>query len=227
MAIPKLEVPTYELTIPSSGKKIRYRPFLVKEHKTLLMVSQGTDEEATRIIEEIVDVCTFGKLNIASMPDFDLEYIFMHLRAKALGESLDLIVNCKSCGAKVDFSIDLAKVNIKRSEKHSNKFLINDSIGVEMRYPKYQKDHTIQDSFERALNCVKAIWTSDGQYHEVTTDDIDELAEFLNSMSFEQFNKIKQFFETMPKLTHLHNVECPSCKTINAVKVEGLINFFV
>lgn len=233
MTIPKLEVPTYELTLPSTGKKIRYRPFLVKEHKALLMMMGGSSDEITRVIEDIVDVCTFNKLNIKTLPSFDLEYIFANLRARAIGEKLDLLVTCSSCENKIQYALNLNDVQVQRDETHKTKFLITDRIGIEMRYPRFNKVFTVfsslspEDAYDVVLSCIKATWTTDGDYYEVTEDDKDDLKEFINSMMIEQFAKIEQFFDTMPNLYHKINVTCPKCSSINNTKVEGLINFFV
>lgn len=233
MTIPKLEVPTYELTLPSTGKKIRYRPFLVKEHKALLMMADSSADEITRVIEDIVDVCTFNKLNVKTLPSFDLEYIFANLRARAIGEKLDLVVTCFNCDNKIQYILNLNDVQVQRDEAHKTKFLISDKVGVEMRYPRFNKVLNVfsslspEDAYDVVLSCIKATWTTDGDYYEVTEDDKKDLTEFINTMTIEQFTKIEQFFDTMPKLYHKIRVTCPKCSSINDTKVEGLINFFV
>jgi hypothetical protein len=233
MAIPKLEVPTYELTQPSTGKKIRYRPFLVKEHKALLMMTGSSDSEIARVIEEIVDVCTFNKLNVKQLPNFDLEYIFTQLRARAIGEKLGLVITCSSCETKFDYSVNLNDLQVEKDSEHQSKFLITDTVGVEMKYPRFQNvanifaTMTADEVYETVLSCIKATWTKDGDYYEVTDDDREDLEEFINSMTLDQFAKIEKFFETMPKLTHKISAVCPSCVATNRTKLEGLINFFV
>ena len=127
MALPKLETPTYELILPSTGDKLKFRPFLVKEHKILLTMSEADDNEVARIIRELVDVCTFKTLKIKDLPHFDIEYIFMHLRAKSISETVEVVVNCE-CGEKIDTSFNIEDLKVVKPEGHSNKIMINNEI---------------------------------------------------------------------------------------------------
>lgn len=197
------------------------------------MMTEASDDEITRIIEEIVDVCTFQKLNIKQLSSFDLEYIFINLRARAVGEKLGLVITCTACENKFDYSLNLNDVQVQKSAEHKSKFLITDKIGVEMRYPRFNKvmgvfsKMTPEAVYETVLSCIKGTWTTEGDYYEVSQDDRHDLEEFVNSMTVEQFAKIEEFFHSMPKLSHNITAVCPGCSAINKTKVEGLINFFV
>ena len=163
MALPKLSTPTYELKLPSSGEKIRFRPFLVKEHKVLLTMSEAEDNEVSRIIRELVDVCTFKELKIKDLPHFDIEYIFMNLRAKSIGEVVDVVVNCE-CGTKIETNFNIEDLKVEVAEGHSNKIMINSEIGIEMKYPNIDEvvgvfaSNDNQKIFELIINCIKAVY---------------------------------------------------------------------
>jgi hypothetical protein len=232
MTLPKLDIPTFDLTVPSTKKKLKYRPFLVKEHKTLLMMKDAGDDEISRIVQEIVDICTFNKLK-GDVPSFDIEYIFAKIRAKSIGEKVDLIVTCRNCENKIPFKMDIDKLDVQMSDDHSQKVMITDSVGVEMKYPKFNINlHTLIDEgiekyFSEIGKCIKAIYTTDGKYFEIDVDDAEELDEFLSSMTSKQFEEVENFFLTMPKLSHSFEVSCDACGTKNKARVEGLSNFFV
>lgn len=231
MALPKLNTPTYELVLPSTGKKIVYRPFLVKEHKVLLTMSEAETEEVSRIIRELVDVCTFKKLNVNELPHFDVEYIFMFLRAKSIGEIVDVLVNCE-CGEKIDATFNIEDLEVVYGSGHTNKIMINDDVGVELRYPKLDDVVSIfatndnQKVIELIIKCIKGIfdqqdyWSADEQTKE-------EIEEFVYSLTKEQFDKIEKFFVTSPKVVQTIECDCPKCGKHNVSKLEGLQNFFV
>lgn len=233
MSLPVLDIPTYELTIPSTNKKVKFRPFLVKEHKSLLMMTNDSDEDISRIAKEIVDICTFNKLKVDDLPSFDIEYMFTRIRSKSIGEKVSLIVTCRNCNNKIPYKLNLEELQIKRKENHSQKIMINKSVGVEMRYPTHNInlytliDEGLEKYFEEIESCIAAIYTSDGKYLEIDSADKEELSNFVSSMSSEQFAKIEEFFLTMPKLSQDIQVSCDSCSTINTATVEGLSNFFV
>lgn len=233
MSLPVLDIPTYELTIPSTNKKVKFRPFLVKEHKSLLMMTNESSEEISRVAKEIVDVCTFNKLKIESLPSFDIEYMFAKIRAKSIGEKVSLVITCRNCENKIPYKLNLDELQIKRNENHSPKIMINKNVGVEMRYPTHNInlytliDEGLDKYFEEIQNCIAAIYTTDGKYLDIDPADKEELSDFVSSMTSEQFAKIEEFFLTMPKLSHDIEVTCDSCSTINTATVEGLSNFFV
>lgn len=231
MALPKLNTPTYELTLPSSGKKISYRPFLVKEHKVLLTMSEAENSEVSRIIRELVDVCTFNKLKVSELPHFDIEYIFMHLRAKSIGEVVDVIVNCE-CGEKIDTSFNIEDLKVESKEGHTNKIFINNEVGIEFNYPKIDDVVDVfatndnQKVIDLIVRSIKAVFDND-DYYDAKDQTVEEINEFVYSLTKEQFDKIEQFFVTAPKIVQTIECDCPKCGKHNVSRLEGLQNFFV
>ena len=145
MALPILEVPTYELTLPSTGKKITYRPFLVREHKILLTLSEASDDEVARIVTDLVDVCTFNKINAKSLPHFDIEYIFMFLRARSVSEIVEVVITCVNCEEQYDSSFSIEDLKVEKNEEHTNKIMLTDNVGMEMKYPRFEEVAKIFD----------------------------------------------------------------------------------
>jgi len=231
MALPKLETPTYELILPSTGDKLKFRPFLVKEHKILLTMSEADDNEVARIIRELVDVCTFKALKIKDLPHFDIEYIFMHLRAKSISETVEVVVNCE-CGEKIDTSFNIDELKVVKPEGHSNKIMINNEIGIELNYPNIDdvvgvyatKDN--QKVIDLIIKSIKAIYNQE-EYWAASDQSKEELDEFVYSLTKEQFDKLEQFFVTAPKIVQTIECDCPKCGKHNISKLEGLQNFFV
>ena len=231
MALPKLNTPTYELKLPSSGEKIRFRPFLVKEHKVLLTMSEAEDNEVSRIIRELVDVCTFKELKIKDLPHFDIEYIFMNLRAKSIGEVVDVVVNCE-CGTKIETNFNIEDLKVEVAEGHSNKIMISDDVGIEMKYPNIDEvvgvfaSDDSQKIFELIINCIKAVYDQN-EYWDAKDQTRAELEEFIYSLTKEQFDNVEKFFVTAPKIVQIIETDCPECKKHNVSRLEGLQNFFV
>jgi hypothetical protein len=231
MALPKLNTPTYELVLPSTGKKIIYRPFLVKEHKVLLTMSEAETEEVSRIIRELVDVCTLKKLDVNELPHFDVEYIFMFLRAKSIGETVDVLVNCE-CGEKIDATFNIEDLEVVYGSGHSSKIMINDEIGVELKYPKLDDVVSIfatndnQKVIDLIIKCIKGIYDSQ-DYWSAEDQTKEEIEEFVYSLTKEQFDKVEKFFVTSPKIVQTIECNCPKCGKHNISKLEGLQNFFV
>jgi hypothetical protein len=231
MALPKLDTPTFELTLPSNGSKVKFRPFLVKEHKVLLTMSEAENNEVSRIIRELVDVCTFKQLNVDELPHFDIEYIFMFLRAKSIGESVDVIVNCE-CGEKIETSFNIEELKVDKPEGHSNKIMINDTVGVEMKYPNIDDVVGIfasednQKVIDLIITSIKAVYDADN-YWETKDQTKEEVEEFIYSLTKEQFDKLEKFFVTSPKIVQHIECDCPKCGKHNVSKLEGLQNFFV
>lgn len=231
MALPRLDTPTYELMLPSTGAKVKFRPFLVKEHKILLTMSEADNSEVARIIRELVDVCTFNKLKIKDLPHFDIEYIFMNLRAKSISETVDVVVNCE-CGEKIDTSFSIEDLKVVKPEGHSNKIMINNEIGIELKYPSIDdvvdvfaaKDN--QKVIDLIIKSIKGIYNQE-DYWVAEEQTKEELEEFVFSLTKEQFDKLEQFFVTSPKIVQSIECDCPKCGKHNVSKLEGLQNFFV
>jgi hypothetical protein len=230
MSLPKLETPIFELVLPSTEQKLKYRPFIMKEYKTLMMLQDASDEESINIIQELINVCTFGKLPKDS-PSFDIEYVFMNIRARSIGEGVDLVVNC-DCGNKIDYVMDIPSLKVEKHPSHTKKIQITDSVGFEMQYPRFKNTMEVFTSgdenqiLDLIASCIKGIYTQT-EYHEIDIDNVVELKERIESMTTDQFAKLEQFFETMPKLVHDVNVKCDKCGALNHARLEGLQNFFV
>ena len=236
MALPKLNTPTYELEVPSTDEKIKYRPFLVKEEKILLMAMESKDNtQIINAVKDIVSSCTFEKLNAATMPMFDMEYIFLNIRAKSVGEVSKLRILCpddKKTYASVE--LDLTKVEVQVGDEHSNKIELTDDMGIIMTYPTI--DSFLESGIENidASNMLEVIGTCILQIYEEKGEKVyqakdqtkKELTEFIESMNSKQFKKLQSFFDTMPKLTHTIKVKNPKTKKTSDVKLTGLNDFF-
>jgi len=232
MPLPILETPIYELILPSSGKRIVYRPFLVKEFKVLLTTLESDETEITRVLTELIDNCTFKKLNVLELAHFDIEFIFINLRAKSIGEITDLVYKCE-CGYQNNLSVNLLDVKIVKSkENFSNKIMIDDNVGVIMRYPRFNEMVDIYDNLksekiiELVSSCIDKVFTKE-EVFESKDYSKEELIAFVESFSKEQFDKLEQYFLNMPKIVHDMKHTCENCKKENDIVLEGLQNFFV
>lgn len=231
MSLPKLNTPTYELILPSTGKKVKYRPFLVKEHKILLTMSNAEDDEVARIVTELVDVCTFNVLDIKNLPHFDVEYIFLNLRARSIGEIVDVIVSCE-CGKKIDASFNIEDLKVEKAPNHTNKILLTEDYGVEMNYPLFSdviKVFSSKDTSEiinLIIDSIRGVFGPDN-YWDAKDQTREEIEEFVFSLTREQFDKIEEFFVTSPKVVQIIETDCPVCGKHNTSRLEGLSNFFV
>ena len=236
MALPKLNTPTYELEVPSTDEKIKYRPFLVKEEKILLMAMESKDNaQIINAVKDIVSSCTFEKLNVATMPMFDMEYIFLNIRAKSVGEVSKLKILCpddKKTYASVE--LDLTKVEVQVGDDHSNKIELTDDMGIIMTYPTI--DSFLESGIEtvNASNmldvvgsCVLQIYEQKGEkVYQAKDQTKKELTEFIESMNTSQIKQVQKFFDTMPKLKHTIKVKNPKTKKTSDVKLTGLNDFF-
>ena len=236
MPLPKINAPEYTLEIPSSGKKIRYRPFLVKEEKLLLIAQEtGGQSEMFNSIKQICKQCTFEELDLNDIPMFDLEYLFLNIRAKSVGETLDLKVPWPDDEkVECDVHIDLTKVQVQGTEGHTNIVQLTDEIKVTLFYPQFElmslmmgnEDATgIENAFKLIASCMGQIYYGDDMY-ECQDQTIEELEEFLESLTQQQFMKLQEFFDTMPKLKHDIVLIHPKTKKKKTITLEGLNSFF-
>ena len=233
MALPKLNVPMYDLELPSTKEKITYRPFLVKEEKILLLALEEENEKAMAVaLKQIVNNCTSGLDNIDQLPLFDLEYMFLRIRAKSVGEVADLKLLCEDDGKTyVDVQIPLEEIEVSFTEGHTNKINLTDDVIVEMRYPTFEMlgvapgDMNVEKTFQLIGSCIERIYEGE-TVHERADFSNKELGEFLDSLSSEQFQSVQTFFETMPKLKHEVKFKNPNTKKQNKVTLEGLQSFF-
>ena len=236
MALPKLNTPTYELEVPSTDEKIKYRPFLVKEEKILMIAMESKDNaQIINAVKEIVKSCTFEKVDVSSMPMFDMEYIFLNIRAKSVGEISKIKVLCpddKTTYANVE--LDLTEVQVQVGDDHTNKIELTDDTGMIMTYPTI--DSFLDSGIEKidANNmldvigsCVLQIYENKGEkVYQAKDQTKKELTEFIESMNSGQFRKLQSFFDTMPKLKHTIKVKNPKTKKTSDVTLSGLNDFF-
>lgn len=231
MALPKLASAKYELTLPSNGEKVEFRPFLVKEEKLLLMAqSAGGEKEQITAIKDIINNCTFGKVDANTLPFFDLEYVFLQLRAKSVGEKTKISVTCPDDKeTKVQVEINLADIKCVTNVEHNNKIELGDGIGIMMKYPMIdimaaQTDKP-EAAFEIIKNCVDSIYDAENVTDRKDMDE-KELNEFIESMTHEQFEKMNNFFTTMPRVKEEVKVKNPNTGVESTVVLEGMASFF-
>ena len=233
MTLPVINIPTYELEVPSTKEKLTYRPFLVKEEKILLMaMEEEKDAQLNKALKQVVSNCTFDKVNVGKLPLFDLEYIFLRIRAKSVGEVAKLSLLCEDDGETyVPTEIDLESIEVEFQEDHNTKIEITDDIGLVMSYPSFEylvfnvESSDINKLFDIIANSIHQIYEGE-TVHERTDFNKKELKTFLESLTSEQFQKVQNFFETMPRLRHTLEVENPKTKVTNTVVLEGLNAFF-
>ena len=233
MALPKLSTLTYELTLPSTGKELKFRPFLVKEQKALMIAQESEDDkQIENAFAQIINDCTFGELNAYTMPMFDVEYVFLQLRGKSVGEKIKLNLLCPDDEkTRVDVEIDLKDVTVQMKEDHTNIVQLTKDISIVMKYPTlsdmsgFDNKGQIQSIFEMIKRCVHEIHDGETVYNKVDISE-KELDEFIDSMSTENFENLSAFFETMPKLQHVVVVKNPKTKKKNEILIEGLKSFF-
>jgi hypothetical protein len=237
MPLPKLSAPTYELVVPSTGKKIKYRPFLVKEEKILLLAMETEDEkQMANAVKTILSNCILtSRFKVDTLSLFDIEYIFLNIRGKSVGETVELNIICPDDGeSTVPVVIDLDDIQVKKSDDHDNIIKMNDDVSVVMKYPSMDlfiknnmKESTseVDDVFEIASMCIDQIVEGEEVY-ESSNFSKKEILEFLEGMDTKQFISIQKFFETMPKLSHTVTVKNPNTKVESEVVIEGLASFF-
>jgi len=229
MALPTISTPTYTLKLPSSGEIIKYRPFLVKEEKVLLMAAESGDEKEIAIaVNSIIKNCVKDEVDTDSLAVFDIEYLFLNLRSKSIGESVKLIIPCEHCENECKVSVNLSDINVEKTEGHNKKIQLTDSIGVIMKYPTFKATETIdidKDPLKIINMCIDQVYDSKSVYNTKDSSE-EELVEFVDSLNQEQFKKIQEFFETMPKLRKEVDFKCSKCEKENNVVVDRLQDFF-
>jgi hypothetical protein len=238
MPLPKIATPTYELELPSSGELIRYRPFLVKEEKVLVIALESEDtKQITTAIKAVLKSCVLTKgIKVETLPTFDIEFLFLNIRGKSVGEELEVNVICPDDGeTQVPVTINLDDIQVQKSDNHDNQIKLDDNIMMELKYPsldqfiknnfEFDEKNAMQQSFDLIASCIDKIYTEEEVW--ATADCTKkEMNEFLESMNSTQFKGIEKFFETMPKLSHTIKVTNPNTKKKSEVVLEGLASFF-
>ena len=238
MPLPKIATPTYELELPSTGKTIQYRPFLVKEEKLLVIALESEDnKQITTAIKAVLKACVLTRgIKVETLPTFDIEFLFLNIRGKSVGEELDVNIVCPDDEkTEVAVTIDLDDIQVKRDENHTNQIKLDDSLMMEMKYPSldefiksnfdFSDKAQMDQSFQLIASCIDKVYSEDEVW--ATADCTKrEVTEFLESMNSNQFKEIEKFFTTMPKLSHTIAVKNPKTKVESEVVLEGLASFF-
>ena len=235
MALPKLETPVYTLNLPSTDEEIKFRPFLVKEQKRIMMAQESDDvNETIDTINQLISDCTFNKIDTKKLAMFDAEYIFLQVRSKSVGSKVELNITCPDDKeTKVAHTVDLDEINVAMFDDHTNEVQLTENIKVFFRYPllstftKYaSKTNTTDMKFKLIEECVEEV-----HYHDEVTNRVDmsekDLSEFIDSLSTEQFAKMTKFFETMPRLRHKIEVKNPKTEITSEILLEGIQSFLV
>ena len=229
MGLPKLNTPIYELVLPSTEEKIKYRPFLVKEQKLLLLAQESENKkEMLDAISQIIENCTFGKINSKEAYVFDVEYVFLQIRRKSIGDKITLNLLCNDDGiTRVPTEIDLNDVKVEIGDNHTNKIQLTDDVQLIMTYPRiYTIDSINSDnSYDIVVKCVHQITEGDKIYERVDMSD-EDLIEFIESMNTDNLSSVLDFFDTMPKIKHQIKVINPNTNVENTINMEGIESFF-
>jgi hypothetical protein len=244
MALPKLDVPTYEVTLISTGKPVRFRPFLVKEQKLFLMASESEDpKEIVNVIRQVLKNCVLDEIDVDSLPTFDLEYLFMNLRARSVEEVVELKYKCnnkvkdeggneKNCGGLVNFKLNILEIEPTKNPNHKNKIQITENLGICLKYPTFemiQKYESMDENQVMAnvlVDCIDYIYDKENIYYSKDSTR-KELEEFVDSMQQKDLEKFKEFFDTMPEIKKDVQFKCGKCGHEEDITIKGMQNFFV
>ena len=238
MPLPKISTPTYQLDLPSTGKTIKYRPFLVREEKLLVIALESEDTtQITTAIKDVIKNCIQSRgVEVETLPTFDIEFLFLNIRAKSVGEEIEVNVICPDDEiTTVPITINVDDIQVQKDEAHTNKIKLDDSLMMEMKYPSldqfiksnfdFTDGNQMEQSFDLISSCVDKIYNEEEAW-DASDVTKSEIIEFLEQMNSSQFKEIEKFFETMPKLAHTIKVKNPNTKITSSVTLEGLSSFF-
>ena len=236
MPLPKISTPTYELTVPSTGKNIKFRPFLVKEEKILIIAMESqSDKQIAQAVNDVLSNCILTKgVNIDDFSTFDIEYLFLNIRGKSVGESVDVMITCPDDNTtKVPVQVNLDDIKILKNDKHQRDIPLDGNLTMRMKYPSmgefvknnFSVNMQVDDTFDLVCSCIEQVFSEEESW-SASDCTKKELHEFLEQLDSGQFKKIEQFFETMPKLSHTLKVTNPNTKVVNKITLEGLNAFF-
>ena len=237
MPLPKISTPTYELTIPSSERKIKYRPFLVKEEKILIIAMESQDDkQIAQAVKDVLGSCILSKgISVDKLSTFDIEYLFLNIRGKSVGETVEVLVTCPDDNkTKVPVVVNLDEIQVIRSEDHSADISLDGNLSMRMKYPSmgefvksnFNVEMKVDDTFDMVCSCIEQVYSEEESW-AASDCTKKELLEFLEQLDSSQFKKIETFFETMPKLSHTFKVMNPNTKVESDITLEGLNAFFV
>tara|TARA_B100000131_G_C18077129_1_gene596806 strand:- start:83 stop:796 length:714 start_codon:yes stop_codon:yes gene_type:complete len=236
MPLPKISTPTYELTIPSSERKIKYRPFLVKEEKILIIAMESQDDkQIAQAVKDVLGSCILTKgISVDKLSTFDIEYLFLNIRGKSVGETVEVLVTCPDDNkTKVPVVVNLDEIQVIRSENHSADISLDGNLSMRMKYPSmgefvksnFNVEMKVDDTFDMVCSCIEQVYSEEESWAAADCTK-KELLEFLEQLDSSQFKKIETFFETMPKLSHTFKVMNPNTKVESDITLEGLNAFF-
>jgi hypothetical protein len=244
MALPKLDVPVYSVNLISTGKPVRFRPFLVKEQKLFLMAASSEDEkEVVGVIRQVLKNCVLDEIDIDNLPTFDLEFLFMHLRARSVEEVVNLRYKCnnlvkdeddkdKKCDGLVEFDLNLLEIQPTKNPDHKDKIQITENLGISFKYPTFEMIQRYDNVNENEvvtkilIDCIDFIYDKDNIYYAKDSTK-EELEEFIDNLQQKDLDKFKLFFDTMPEIKKDLHFQCPKCKYEEDITLKGMQNFFV
>ena len=238
MPLPTISTPTYELTLPSSDKKIKYRPFLVKEEKILILAMESEDtKQIASSIKNVISKCILSRgIKVEKLSTFDIEYLFLNIRGKSVGEHIEVMVTCPDDGkTQVPMSINIDSIKVQKNDEHDKDIKLDDTYTLRMKYPSLAEftktnfgsmnEMKVDDTFELIASCIDQVYSEEESWsHQECTKK--ELSDFIESLNSNQFKMVEKFFETMPKLSHTVKVTNPNTKVESEIKIEGLQSFF-
>ena len=239
MPLPKISTPTYELTLPSSGKKIKYRPFLVREEKVLIMALESEDtKQITNSVIDILNSCILSKgIKLETLATFDIEYLFLNIRSKSVGETIDVNIVCPDDNkTQVAVTVDVDSIKIKKDRKHKNVIKLDDNLSLKLKYPSMTQfidsnfeskidESEVKSTLDMIISCIDVIFNEEESW-PASESTPKELEDFVDQLNTKQFKLIEDFFATMPKLTHTIKVKNPNTGVESEVRLEGLAAFF-
>ena len=238
MPLPKINTPTYELVLPSTGKKIKYRPFLVREEKILIMALETEDmKQITNAVVQILNECILTKgVDVSKLATFDIEYLFLNVRAKSVGETVDVNITCPDDNeTSVEMQINIDSIKVQKTRGHKNIIKIDDQYSMKLKYPSLNEfidtnfesseESDVNKSLNMITNCIEMIYDKEESW-DASDSTKQELEEFIEQLNSKQFKTIEKFFETMPKLSHKLKVTNPTTEVESEVVLEGLASFF-
>ena len=238
MPLPTISTPTYELVLPSSNRKIKYRPFLVKEEKILILAMESQDsKQIARAVKDVISKCILSKgIKVERLSTFDIEYLFLNIRGKSVGEQIEVMVTCPDDKkTQVPMSINIDTIKVKTDDTHSTDIKLDDIYTLRMKYPSldefiksnfnFDSNMNVDDTFDLIASCIDQVYSDEESWsHQECTKK--ELTEFVDQLNSSQFKEVEKFFETMPKLSHTVKVTNPNTKVESEIVLEGLQNFF-
>ncbi len=238
MPLPKINTPIYELTIPSTKKKIRYRPFLVKEEKVLIIAMESEDpKQIANAVKDVISACVLSRgIKVQDLSTFDIEYLFLNIRGKSVGEDVELMITCPDDGeTKVPVTVNLDEIQIQSDPKHSRDIKLDDNLSLRMKYPSMNEfiknnfnqtgEIKVSDTFDLIVSCIDQIYNEEESW-PASDSTKKELLEFVEQLNTKQFKEVETFFETMPKLSHTIQVKNPNTEVESDIVLEGLTSFF-